>query len=202
MKRTAPLTLLLKLLIFFVLTGFSAYAPATGFNCAKATTFIETAICKNAELSKLDNELMLVYRNALKSGNKESLKIEQVNWLKIKRNSCENSACLKQVYQERLNALRRHPSKLHDKQAVEMKQSHLQSVKTQAVAHQAGHSNADNSNKVVITPLDIQQPIQMQPLDAKVELKLEKKPVIEPVDSFETWKNQLIKRFEAWWDKK
>lgn len=84
---------------------------AASFDCNKASTFIEKAICKDAELSTLDSELMGSYKLALeKSGNPNDLKEGQKSWLKNVRNVCQDSTCLKKVYQERISTLKQSPA--------------------------------------------------------------------------------------------
>lgn len=79
---------------------------ATGFDCAKAATKVEEMICQNAELSRLDDDLALAYKNALVSAtDKMWLKKEQIIWLKYTRNGCPTVACLAEAYKARIAAL-------------------------------------------------------------------------------------------------
>ncbi len=76
------------------------------FNCAKAKSFAEIAICHSSELAKLDNELAAAFKAALaKSGNKTDLKNEQKDWLTKVRNICQSDACLSQTLKERSKKL-------------------------------------------------------------------------------------------------
>lgn len=76
------------------------------FDCGKASSFIENAICASEELSSLDNELMKKYKMGLSvSNNSKILKTEQRDWLKNSRNKCENESCLKIAYINRINNL-------------------------------------------------------------------------------------------------
>lgn len=82
----------------------SAYSAS--FDCEKASTLIENAICNDTELSTLDDSLLFTYKQALaKAGNSENIKQDQKNWLKNTRNKCKNVDCLKKVYQERIELL-------------------------------------------------------------------------------------------------
>jgi uncharacterized protein len=44
---------------------FASWAHAAGFDCTKASTLVEKAICSDSELSKLDDLLMISYKEAL-----------------------------------------------------------------------------------------------------------------------------------------
>ncbi len=81
-------------------------AHSASFDCEKASTLIENAICSDNELSTLDDSLLFSYKQALaKAGNSENIKEDQKNWLKNTRNKCKNVDCLKKVYQERIELL-------------------------------------------------------------------------------------------------
>jgi uncharacterized protein len=77
------------------------------FDCAKASNLVENAVCSDAELSALDDTLSTVYREALNvPDGTNALKSSQRIWRK-KRNTCQNTACLKKVYAERIAELTR-----------------------------------------------------------------------------------------------
>ena len=46
---------------------FAAYASGASFDCRSARTPVETLICEDATLSKMDDELSLNYNKALNS---------------------------------------------------------------------------------------------------------------------------------------
>jgi uncharacterized protein len=73
------------------------------FDCSKAETFIEKAICSNKELSDLDDQLLNAYKKALASDPQQ--KDLQRQWLKLDRNVCQDTNCLKLSYKKRLNEL-------------------------------------------------------------------------------------------------
>ncbi|MDG1431336.1 MAG: lysozyme inhibitor LprI family protein [Paracoccaceae bacterium] len=59
---------------------------AASFDCAKASTEIEHAICNNPELSRLDEEMAAAYRSIPKSNKYfENLQQDQKDWLRIDR---------------------------------------------------------------------------------------------------------------------
>lgn len=97
MKKLLPTTLLLIL----ATTGHAA-----GFNCKKASHPIEKTICTNPQLSRLDDELNLVF-NALMEilQDTQPLKNQQRNWLINIRNKCNDPNCIRRVYQQRIQDL-------------------------------------------------------------------------------------------------
>lgn len=79
---------------------------ATSFDCSKASLPAEVTICKNAEISGLDEEMVNAYSTAIKKGDDQKLKASQRAWLK-ERNSCGfDSLCLKKIYLARISELK------------------------------------------------------------------------------------------------
>jgi uncharacterized protein YecT (DUF1311 family) len=84
----------------------SSQLQATSFDCAKASTLVESAICSDPELSSLDDSLAALYTQTLRhSSSISQVKDSQRDWLK-KRNQCKSEQCLKIAYQKRLKELR------------------------------------------------------------------------------------------------
>lgn len=82
------------------------YSHGASFDCAKAGTWVEKAICSNPQLSDLDELLMASYKKALSgASNAATLKTAQKDWLKNSRDGCQDTACLKQAYTTRLAEL-------------------------------------------------------------------------------------------------
>jgi uncharacterized protein len=90
--------------------GLPLSSNAASFDCAKAETTSERTICADDRLSNLDEQLAKAYRSALAAVNGsdsargKQLRVEQRIWLK-RRNQCQDSACLLEVYDERLRVL-------------------------------------------------------------------------------------------------
>lgn len=93
-------------------------APATtwaaSFDCTKAGSPTEKAICKDPAVSKLDEQVAAAFKTAQglwPAGNWAAfIRNEQRWWLKDRDRICKaNAACLKQDYQRRLTFLT-HPS--------------------------------------------------------------------------------------------
>ena len=82
-------------------------AHAASFDCAKAGTKTEKAICADAELSRLAELLGRFYFAARErlAENRSCLEADQRLWLREKRNACADGACLKKIYLERLAEL-------------------------------------------------------------------------------------------------
>ena len=89
-----------KFILVLVLTTFSLFGAS--FDCVKAKSDVEKAICQDEELSKLDEELNKVY-TSFYFLTKE-MKTDQREWLK-QRNQCQDTACIKEVYTARVNNL-------------------------------------------------------------------------------------------------
>jgi uncharacterized protein YecT (DUF1311 family) len=84
------------------------HTSGPSFNCAKATTKTEKAICNHSELSHLDTQLAKVYsqlRKSLSKSDNKLLRKKQRTWLK-RRNACSNNInCLLQTYEDRIAEL-------------------------------------------------------------------------------------------------
>lgn len=88
-------------LLFWAVSGHAA-----SFDCAKASTLVEKAICSDAELSKLDDLLALTYKKALAAqSDGGELNLQQRTWLKNVRNQCGDVACIRQAYTGRIAVL-------------------------------------------------------------------------------------------------
>lgn len=97
MKRTA------WIVVGWLVLGDTAQAAS--FDCAKAMTKVEKFVCDDAVLSKLDEDLNVVYKAALQDKQRAgTIKQTQKQWLK-ERNSCMDAACVEEAYEARLSAL-------------------------------------------------------------------------------------------------
>ncbi|MDD1611201.1 MAG: lysozyme inhibitor LprI family protein [Methylococcaceae bacterium] len=94
-----------RVLSVSVLAVFASTAQAVSFDCQKAKTFIEKAICQNPDLSELDDELGSQYQMALTNNKKpEVFKKQQLTWLK-QRDTCQTVDCVKKAYKQRIATL-------------------------------------------------------------------------------------------------
>lgn len=101
---------------------FAHGAEAASFDCAKAATPFEKAICGSPDLSKADEELAAGYKAAgegLSAGAVEILRKGQHDWLEFAQRACTHDAlplkkgtydedgiaCMQSVFSERTDAL-------------------------------------------------------------------------------------------------
>lgn len=86
-------------------------APVASFDCQKAGTAIEKAICGDVALARLDRGVAEAYQRKLKysfeDGEKEKNQAEQRAWLAERDQKCASGevACLTDLYAARLKAL-------------------------------------------------------------------------------------------------
>ena len=88
---------------------FSVFYPgwsiAASFDCSKAATAVEIAICNSPSLSGLDSDVASSYKNLLAtSPDKKQVKAEQRAWL-VRRNTCKDNPCIEGLYFSRLDEL-------------------------------------------------------------------------------------------------
>jgi uncharacterized protein len=80
---------------------------AASFDCKKAGTKIERMICASPELSRLDGEVAVAFKQALAVYQKpRAVRAAQRGWLLETRNQAENEDQLKEAYTARLEQLR------------------------------------------------------------------------------------------------
>lgn len=82
-------------------------AGAAGFDCTRARSGVERAICADAEVSQLDEYMGRYYaaaRAGLPPGAASCLRADQGAWL-ARRDRCTEAACLKDAYLDRLAEL-------------------------------------------------------------------------------------------------
>lgn len=92
------------LLIMFISVPRAAHAAS--FDCSRDTSRIEKLICRDDDLSRLDDELASAYQAATSAAGKtDQIRREQRQWLTA-RNACADRACVKAIYDRRLADLR------------------------------------------------------------------------------------------------
>ena len=95
-------------LIGFLIFLSLSLTEAASFDCRKAFSRIEKAICSDARLNDLDNQLGYLYREVKNSiGNPhyvDQFVRESRKWLK-ERNRCRNRNCIRQKYHNRITQL-------------------------------------------------------------------------------------------------
>ncbi len=85
---------------------FTFGASAASFDCARAQSRVEKAICADAELSRLDDHLGRFYFAARErlAENASCAAADQREWIR-RRNACADNACLRKAYLARLAEL-------------------------------------------------------------------------------------------------
>jgi len=84
----------------------STYSPS--FDCCKATTASEKAICSDSDLAELDKKLAETYSEIISNANsdtKENIQQAQKGWLKERNNCSSDIQCLKKSYNSRILVL-------------------------------------------------------------------------------------------------
>ena len=81
--------------------GVGSVGRAASFDCNKATTETEIAICSDPELSALDDRLSKAYLTAKRLNPSDMTKRDQLSWIKV-RDECQNQLCIEMMYLERL----------------------------------------------------------------------------------------------------
>lgn len=92
-------------------------APAPSFDCRKAASVIEHAICADAAVARLDRQVAEVYQTKLhyayQPADKEKLRQSQRDWVTMRNRSCAGDAagpCLTKFYRDRLAVLNKAPT--------------------------------------------------------------------------------------------
>ena len=82
-----------------------AFASGASFDCQRASTAVEQLICRDSELSELDDTLAESFTQEVDSAQSpNTLRAEQKAWLQ-KRNSCADARCIQHQYEARIAAL-------------------------------------------------------------------------------------------------
>jgi uncharacterized protein len=89
--------------------AFASPAAAASFDCTKASTADEKAVCADQGLSNMDVEMATLFRVSMEipmlMGSKGAAGDEQIAWL-AKRSTCGGSVtCLKDAYRTRIDQL-------------------------------------------------------------------------------------------------
>lgn len=93
-------------LVFLVYFTFYSNVFAASFDCSKASTDVEKLICSNSDLSSIDDDVSLLYSQANKLlSDKDSLKKEQIRWIKETRTCGLDYSCIYEKYSERKKQL-------------------------------------------------------------------------------------------------
>ena len=90
----------------------SSLAHSASFDCAKASTFVEKAICADPKLSRQDDALAENYRymsaSNIGEGARKDLKATQRTWI-AERNKCTDTECITNAYRIRIDEICDYP---------------------------------------------------------------------------------------------
>lgn len=107
MREYLERTTFFRALLIVAFTLFYQNIHAASFDCTKATTEIEKIICFDEDLSSLDEDLDRVYKEARRiHSDKNSIRAEQLDWLRNVRNKCTSGSCLVKAYEDRIDQLK------------------------------------------------------------------------------------------------
>ncbi|RZA16819.1 MAG: DUF1311 domain-containing protein, partial [Proteobacteria bacterium] len=93
---------------FFALLLSFVVAPANGasFDCRRAQSKLESMICADSDISKLDEQLNFAYTHVRTMSRDDKTEIAmQRSWLKA-RNTCADRVCLQRMYTSRIAEMR------------------------------------------------------------------------------------------------
>lgn len=93
-----------------LLTAAAQPAHAASFDCGKAQTADEKAVCANRALNDQDVEMSVLYtqlKPLLGMGARGDMEDEQVAWLKRREACGGDHSCLNKAYEDRVLQLRR-----------------------------------------------------------------------------------------------
>lgn len=77
---------------------------AASFDCTKAEKHNEKLICNSHTLNLLDEELSSKYKIAIQNGD-ETLRADQINWIRLTNKICKTEDCLSDSYTQRIKTL-------------------------------------------------------------------------------------------------
>ena len=97
--------------LLFALAMFlnAAQREQPSFDCRKAATVPEKAICANAELSRLDVQLSRTWKTLLNafsdSGQRARMKADERAWIAHREECGDNANCMGKLYRDQISAL-------------------------------------------------------------------------------------------------
>lgn len=110
-------------------------AEAASFDCNRAATPTEVAICADAGLSQLDEQMAAAYRTALAAASEaDALKESQREWLALTATCGDNRNCLATTYGERLAQLQALQQPADSEQTVAVDTSPAEDLSAAALA--------------------------------------------------------------------
>ena len=97
-------------------SALPSMASAASFNCARARTADEKAVCANLALNDKDVRMSVLYdvnRHTMGMGSRGALQDAQQQWLRDRKTCGSNRACLNRAYDRRLEELDRSTQRIY-----------------------------------------------------------------------------------------
>ncbi len=97
-----------QFLVLTLLSCASYSASAASFDCHKAKTLTEHAVCNHRALNDADVKMATTYmiiKRLVPMGTRGAIQDQQVKWLQLRDQCRDNSSCLTDVYKMRQQKL-------------------------------------------------------------------------------------------------
>ncbi|WLI87896.1 hypothetical protein Q4S45_14235 [Massilia sp. R2A-15] len=94
----------MKMLLFLLIALAAGSGSCASFPCDKAVSQTEKLICRDPELSRLDEDMATSFKKqlaAIDGAYKKDALNEQKNWLRFVRSLCDDASCLRRAYETR-----------------------------------------------------------------------------------------------------
>jgi uncharacterized protein len=158
--------------LFVVCTG--SIASAASFDCGKASTNIETLICRDPILSSLDDRLAEAYRVLLASTDTpDKTKSDQRKWLSALGRNCDNVECIRVEYLQRINEL--HTDILRKNSVPEPSEEALSKSQPQPTVEKTASVQVEPQQSIQPPAVDVIVP----PVIAPVAIEVASQPIPE-----------------------
>ena len=105
-----------SLYIFAILGCISTISHAASFNCDKAQTKTEYAICEHRNLNDADVKMATTYnivRHLVPMGTRSIIQDQQIKWLKLRDDCRDSVSCLTDVYKMQQQRLDKYMSRIY-----------------------------------------------------------------------------------------
>lgn len=149
--------------VTIAIASLSTQVFAASFPCHKASTYGEVAVCSDSELSRQDEELAVLYQEALaRLPDPKMAQREQRNWLKEGRDQCRTVQCVRDAYTKRIDRLYRDTGERPPYGSERSQPTRMQPSRPQAVAVLAQLAPSDEDcaklNAAITTALNSKIP--------------------------------------------
>ena len=105
-----------KCTFLLLMAGLSLHVEAASFNCERATTSTEKAICAKMSLNDADVKMATSYtilRKLVPMKERSMIQEEQMKWLQLRDQCHDHAKCLSDVYQMRQQKIDLHLNQIY-----------------------------------------------------------------------------------------